>query len=135
MFAPGSDRLVGWSISRGLTGLQNRVPSPDGGMALELGPRNVAGRISQTVRTAAGRSYKLTFSACTGRAVFHFNRQARIKVANIDEVFDCPVGPIYKLLSYEFKVNSPLTTVSFACEGNAGFGPFIDGVSLSKKSE
>jgi HEAT repeat protein len=130
MFAPGSMRLPGWSVYEGPITFRTGSPSPAGGKVIELGPRNNAGAVSQTIRTTAGQSYELKFYTCTGRGVFHFNRQIRIRVADQDQTLDCPIGSTYEQVRVRFRAISPFTTISISGVGGEGFGPLIDDVQI-----
>jgi hypothetical protein len=133
MFASGAGRLTGWSIYEGPVTLRDNLPSPAGGRVIELGPREVPGCVSQTIRTAVGQQYELKFYTCTGRGEFRFNRQIRIRVADLDETIDCPVGAAHELMHRQFRAVSPLTTISICGVGNAGFGPVLDDVQIERK--
>jgi hypothetical protein len=110
--------------------LRTDCPSPAGGKVIELGPRDDPGGISQTVRTTAGQTYELKFYTCTGRGEYHFNRQIRVRVADLDETIDCPVGSAHQRMTLQFRAVSPFTTVSISAVGNAGFGPIVDDVQI-----
>jgi hypothetical protein len=128
MFSPDSKLLSGWTVTDGLVGLRNNPQSPAGGFALELGPRDTPGTISQTIRTEPGKPYELSFLACSGRR--GANRQVVVRVGDMERTIDCADGETYERVSLPFKAVSPQTTISVSGAGASGFGPVIDDVRV-----
>lgn len=130
MFEPGSIDLAGWSTYSGVVMIQDEGARPGGKNSVELGPRDVPGCISQTILTTVGKTYELKFFTCTGRGFAHFNRQVRIRVAEVDKTVECVVGAASEMIKIPFQATSELTTVTFCGVGSQGFGPMIDEVTI-----
>jgi hypothetical protein len=126
---PGSVTIRGWISSVGVVGFQDQVVRPGGSVAVELGPRDPPGCISQAVMTTPGRAYELRFFTATGRD-FQFNSQLSVRVADVARTIPAPVGSVFELVRIPFNASFPLTTVTFCAVGSQGFGPFIDDVSI-----
>lgn len=131
MFGPGSMNLTGWSIDEGAVGFRESRRS-GGGFVLELGPRNQPGCVSQTFATVPGKRYQLSLDVCTGRAQHHFNRTVRIKVGDLNTLFNCPVGARLERNNFVFTASESKTKLSLCAGGDAGFGPVIDNVAVNE---
>jgi hypothetical protein len=127
---PGSTDFKGWITEAGIIATSSEGVRPGGRIAAELGPRDPPGCISQAVLTTVGRNYQLRFFTDTGRES-QFNRQLRVRVADVARMVTAPVGTVPELVRVPFKAAFPITTVTFCGEGTEQFGPMIDDVSIA----
>ena len=126
---PGSVTIHSWISNAGIVAFQDQVRRPGGRVAVELGPRDPPGCISQAVMTTPGQSYELRFFTATGRD-FQFNNRLSVSVGELARTITAPVGSVFELVRVPFNAGFPLTTVTFCAEGSQQFGPFIDDVSI-----
>jgi len=126
---PGSVTIPSWVSNAGIVAFQEQIRRPGGRVAVELGPRDPPGCISQAVMTTPGRSYELRFSTSTGRD-FQFNDRLNVRIGDISRTITATVGSVFELVRIPFNASFPLTTLTFCAEGSKQFGPFIDEVSI-----
>lgn len=132
----GSTAIAGWSIDSGsIDYVGNYWNASNGVRSIDMSG-GVAGSISQTFDTVAGRAYTVSFDLggngdsgpatktldvlATGGVLGSFSAPASTR-PNID----------YTSFTYSFVASGASTTLSFLSTTNTAFGPILDNVAVS----
>jgi hypothetical protein len=118
-----------WFTWKGVVG-RNLAPAWGGALKIELGPRSPPGSITQVFRTIPGATYRLHFQGATGRNLRIYLSAGDLKKTCIPSSSD-PAKP--SRFSFEFRAQSPLTTLTFSALDFEGYGPFIDHIVVESR--
>ncbi len=135
---PGPDvtTITGWSVAgaAGVDWLDSTLHAAlDGTKSIDLyGASGAIGSISTTVKTVAGKPYRISFGAYGGAIPNTATVSAGSLVAQPfgGPTYANPLFAKYAMYHFTFTALAATTTITFAASTTDGFGPVIDDVGV-----
>ena len=143
--AAGDTTLTGWTIGGGGVDYTCRAlwNASDGDDSVDM-DGEFAGSLSQSITTAAGVNYVVTFDLSGNPAGGNLTKSLTVQATDSPSAiysYTIPgynlTGPFvleYESYSYAFTATGPITSLVFTSNENNGYGPVLDNVAASAVS-